>query len=308
MLRMENFQPKKIFYKEMQLKCPAKINIFLNIVAKKSDGYHQLESIFIPIELGDFLEINPSANFKLTLNGNYQDKIDFNENILLKILDYFKKNYQITDNFSINLQKNIPVGAGLGGGSSDGAGFIKILNQIFNLKLDKPKMQEIALNFGSDLPFFFEESACMVRGRGELVSRLPLHIVEKFKNYKILLINPNINLSTKLIFENYQKLIGANKINYSKPMDFENLFTKNLDEIFKINNNDLAQIAFSIHPILLEILKDLKSFNPISANMTGSGSTMFAIFDKLNLDLNQCQNFLIKKYPNYFINISNLLN
>ena len=308
MLEMENFRQKKIFYKEMQLKCPAKINLFLNIVGKKSDGYHQLESIFVPIELSDFLEIKPSANFKLTLNGNYQDKIDFNENILLKILDYFKKNYQIVDNFSVNLQKNIPVGAGLGGGSSDGTGFIKMLNKIFNLKLDKQKMQEIALNFGSDLPFFFEESPCMVKGRGELVTRLPSHIEEKFKNYKILLINPNINLSTKLIFENYQKLIKANKINYSKPIDTENLFTKNLDEIFKISNNDLVQIAFSMHKILPEILCDLQNFSPAFANMTGSGSTMFAIFDKFNENLNKCQNFLLKKYPNYFINISNLQN
>lgn len=290
------------------LKCPAKINIFLNIIGKKSDGYHQLESIFLPIELSDYIEVKPASAFKLITSGKYQNKIKNSENILIKILEYFKKNFQISDNFSVNLQKNIPIGAGLGGGSSDGAGFIKILNQIFNLKLDKQKMQEIALNFGSDLPFFFEESACMVRGRGELVARLPSHIVEKFTNYKILLINPNINLSTKLIFENYQKLIKANKINYSKPIDIENLFTKNLDEIFKISNNDLAQIAFLNHPILIEILKDLNSFNPILANMTGSGSTMFTIFDKLNLNLNQCHNFLIKKYPNYFINISNLLN
>ncbi|MFM7702862.1 MAG: 4-(cytidine 5'-diphospho)-2-C-methyl-D-erythritol kinase, partial [Alphaproteobacteria bacterium] len=94
------------------MKCPAKINIFLNIVGKKPDGYHQLESIFLPIELSDYLEIKPSSVFKLTVTGRYANKIENDENILIKILEYFKKNFQISDNFSINLQKNIPIGAG----------------------------------------------------------------------------------------------------------------------------------------------------------------------------------------------------
>jgi len=288
------------------LKCPAKINIFLNIIGKKPDGYHQLESIFLPIELSDYIEVTPASAFKLITTGKYQNKIENNENILIKILEYFKKNYQISDNFSINLQKNIPIGAGLGGGSSDGAGFIKILNKIFDLKLTKSQMQEIALNFGSDLPFFFEESACFVRGRGEEIYQLSNSILENLKNYKILLINPNINLSTKLIFENYQKLIKTNEINYSKIINKKDLMAKNLEEILQISNNDLEQIACKIHPILTEIIADLKSFSPSLARMTGSGSTMFAIFEKSDENLYKCYNFFKNKYPNYFINIDNL--
>jgi len=290
------------------LKCPAKINIFLNIVGKKPDGYHQLESIFLPIELSDYLEIKPSSVFKLTVTGRYANKIENDENILIKILEYFKKNFQISDNFSINLQKNIPIGAGLGGGSSDGSGFIKILNKIFDLKLNKSQMQEIALNFGSDLPFFFEENPCFVCGRGEKFNKLPELFIEELKNYKILLINPNINLSTKLIFENYQKLIKSNKITYSKSINNKDLFEKNLNEILKNSTNDLELIAFEIHSILKEILIDLQSFSNILARMTGSGSTMFAIFDKSDENLNKCYHFLKEKYPNYFIKIDNLQN
>jgi len=290
------------------LKCPAKINIFLNIVGKKPDGYHQLESIFLPIELSDYLEIKPSSVFKLTVTGRYANKIENDENILMKILEYFKKNFQISDNFSINLQKNIPIGAGLGGGSSDGSGFIKILNKIYDLKLNKSQMQEIALNFGSDLPFFFEENPCFVCGRGEKFHKLPELFIEELKNYKILLINPNINLSTKLIFENYQKLIKSNKIAYSKSINNKDLFEKNLNEILKNSTNDLELIAFEIHSILKEILIDLQSFSNILARMTGSGSTMFAIFDKSDENLNKCYHFLKEKYPNYFIKIDNLQN
>ena len=278
-----------------KIKCPAKINLFLHITNKRPDGFHELQSLIAKIDLYDELSVEKSTKFSLEIRGEFAEFIDIKNNLFTKILDYFVKNFYIDPNLKITLQKNIPVGAGLGGGSSNGAYFIKILNEIFALKLSKNDMQKISLNFGSDIAFFFENEACLMSGRGEFLTEIS-HFKNEFKKLKILLINPKIHLSTKEIFQDF-----AQKNQQFSPKFSEKFFIeKSLQEIFQNFNNNLEEPAISKAPIISEILQNLRKFSPICAKMSGSGSSCFAIFDN-EKNLQETYDFFIKNYPNFFV-------
>ncbi len=278
-----------------KIKCPAKINLFLNIINKRPDGFHELQSLITKIDLFDELAVEKSTKFSLEINGEFAEFIEIHNNLFTKILDYFVKNFNINPNLKITLQKNIPVGAGLGGGSSNGAYFIKILNEIFALKLSKIEMQKISLNFGSDIAFFFENEVCLMGGRGEFLTEIS-HFKNEFKKLKILLINPKIHLSTKEIFQDF-----AQKNQQFSPKFAERIFLdKSLQEILQNFNNDLEEPAISKAPAIAEILQNLRKFSPICAKMSGSGSSCFAIFDS-EKNLQKTYDFFITNFPNFFI-------
>ena len=278
-----------------KIKCPAKINLFLHITNKRPDGFHELQSLITKVDLFDELSVEKSTKFSLEINGEFAEFIDIKNNLFTKILDYFVKNFNINPNLKITLQKNIPVGAGLGGGSSNGAYFIKILNEIFALKLSKNAMQKISLNFGSDIAFFFEDELCLMSGRGEFLSPIS-KFKNDFKKLKILLINPKIHLSTKEIFQDF----AEKKYQFSSKIS-EKIFLENsLPEILQKFNNDLEEPAILKAPAIAEILQNLRKFSPICAKMSGSGSSSFGIFDN-DIDLQKTYEFFIKNYPNFFV-------
>ncbi|MFM2200076.1 MAG: hypothetical protein RL769_129 [Pseudomonadota bacterium] len=138
--------------------CPAKINLFLKIINQRSDGFHNLLSVITKINLYDYLSVEKSDHFSLEIFGQFKNLINPKDNLFTTILNYFQEQYHISNNIKIILEKNIPVGAGLGGGSSDACSFMKILNEIFNLNLTKSELQKISLNFGSDIAFFFRRN------------------------------------------------------------------------------------------------------------------------------------------------------
>ena len=280
---------------QFKINCPAKINLFLNITNKRADGFHELQSLITKIDLFDELLIEKSAKFSLKINGEFAKFIDINDNLFTKILDYFIENFHINSNLKIILEKNIPVGAGLGGGSSNGAYFIKILNEIFALKLSKNAMQKISLNFGSDIAFFFENQPCLMSGRGEFLTEI-LQFKNEFKKLKILLINPKIHLSTKEIFQDFAQKNQQFSEKFSERIFLE----KSLQEILQKFNNDLEQPAISKAPAIAEILQNLRKFSPICAKMSGSGSSCFAIFNN-EKNLQETYEFFIKNYPNFFV-------
>ena len=278
-----------------KIQCPAKINLFLHITNKRLDGFHELQSLITKIDLFDELSVEKSTKFSLEIRGEFTEFIDIKNNLFTKILDYFVKNFRIDPNLKITLQKNIPVGAGLGGGSSNGAYFIKILNEIFALKLSKNDMQKISLNFGSDIAFFFENEACLMSGRGEFLTEIS-YFKNDFENLKILLINPKIHLSTKEIFQDF----AQKKYQFSPKISEKFFIEKSLQEILQNFNNDLEEPAISKAPIISEILQNLRKFSPICAKMSGSGSSCFAIFDN-EKNLQETYDFFIKNYPNFFV-------
>jgi 4-diphosphocytidyl-2-C-methyl-D-erythritol kinase len=283
----------------LKLQSPAKINLFLKIIASREDGYHELKSLFAFLDLKDEIIITKADKFNLNIEGEFSASLseDFNNNILVKTLNLFHQKFNISKNLAIKLVKNIPIGAGLGGGSSNAAVFMKALNEIYQLNLNKKELQKISLELGSDIAFFFEDQACIVSGRGE--------VIEKYYNFKempVLIVNPNINLATKEIYQRFDQNF-LDKITNNQNFN-QKIQRIQEDDIFSIINNidnDLFGPAVEMAPeisIIIDLLLGQKDC--LVAKMSGSGSTCFGIFankDSLRLAYN---NFL-KINNNFFI-------
>lgn len=278
-------------------RCPAKINLFLKLTGKRPNGYHELESLFAFLDIYDDLEVSlrdAEESEKIEISGEFGIFVDQKDNLFTKILDFFVSEFKITRNLHIKVTKNIPVGAGLGGGSSNAAFFMKALNGIFSLNLSKEKLQEISINFGSDIAFFFEGSASIVKGCGELIENY-----STFKPIPILLINPNINLSTKEVFS---RINGE----FSTEIANSQLQQKDILELTKSLPNDLTKPSVKLAPKIGEIIDEMSNQGAEISKMSGSGSTCFAIFyGEENLE-NAYKN-LTKKFPEFFIKKSNIL-
>lgn len=271
----------------MKFHCPAKINLFLKVIGKK-DNYHQLESLFAFLNIFDVLEVEKSKKFKLEISGEFAHLINLENNLFTQILDFFSKEFSITKNLHIKIEKNIPVGAGLGGGSSNAAYFMMALNEIFNLDLSKKDLQKLSQNFGSDIAFFFEKKASIIKGAGEIIENF-----SEFKKFPILLINPKIHLATKDVFKNFDGNFSAEIPNFE-------LQKMDIFELIKNFPNDLEKPAIELLPIIKEILDELKNSGAKIAKMSGSGASCFGIFEDEN-KLGIAKEFLNKKFPGFFI-------
>ncbi len=245
----------------------AKINIYLQVLNKRLDNFHNINSLFYPIPLCDEIIISENNELKLECDTNLN--INNNENIVfkaaLKIQEFAIKHKKIKITPKIELKKRIPVGAGLGGGSSDAATTLLALNQFYNLNISINTLHKIAISLGSDVPFFLYNSTAIISGRGELITPIKFNI-----NKYLLLIFPNIYINTHQAY----KLLDRN-INYSF-----SLFEPNLNNNIKnILLNDFEEPIFSMYPELFEIKTKLMKISNNKALMSGSGSSIFAFFD-----------------------------
>lgn len=259
----------------------AKINIGLNIVEKRPDGFHNIETIFYPIPLTDGLEIADSKNEKnyTFSSSGIPINIDDKDNIVCKAFELLRASYKIPLT-NIHLHKNIPFGAGLGGGSSDAAFMIKMLNDQYKLGLSSNTMENLAGQLGSDCPFFITNKPIFAEGKGDIFSEVLIDL----SGYHIMLVKPNIHISTPEAYS---------MIKPSRP-------DKSLKELIKepIENwkhliiNDFENSIFPNHPKLEEIKNDLYDIGAIYTSMSGSGSSLFGIFK----DKTKC----LKKWRDYF--------
>ena len=293
-------------------KSPAKINLFLKVKDLRADGYHNLESLMAFLDIYDEISVEKSQKFSLEITGEFAKFIDIDNNLFLTILKYFQQSFAISNNLKIKLIKNIPVGAGLGGGSSNACYFMILLNEIFNLNLTKKQLQKISFNFGCDIAFFFEDCAQIVGGKGD-----ELFDYNNFTTLDSLIIYPQINLSTKQVFIEFSKNKNTNFQNnqFEKIAENKNFLTTNysipdlknlsITQILQLPN-DLEKPAISIAGVIYEIIENVKNFNPQFVKMSGSGSTIFAIFNDLSLLENAIQN-LQKIYPDCYIKTVKIL-
>ena len=243
---------------------PAKINLGLHVLRKREDGYHDLDTCMVPIPLCDVLEILPSKQFEyhqtgLTIPGATDD------NLCVKAYNLLKLEYNLPPVY-MHLRKEIPMGAGLGGGSSDAAYVLTGLNTLFELKLSNSKLEEYAAKLGSDCPFFVKNEAQIARGRGEILSPCTLDL----KGMYLKIINPGIHIGTK---EAYSGVL-PNADGASVSSLIEEPIESWKDQL----KNDFEVSVFSSHSILKEIKEKLYDEGAIYAAMSGSGSTMFGIF------------------------------
>lgn len=265
----------------------AKLNLGLNIIRKRPDNYHDIQSIFLPINLKDGLEIIADPSIKKTTLTNSGLTVDTppTNNLVYKVYEFFKNKYNLP-NAKIHLHKVIPFGAGIGGGSADAAFTAKMLNKMFNLNIPDAQLIQIVKNFGADCPFFIINKPAFVTGIGEIIE--PIEI-PALKDKKIVLIKPDFKISTKDIFsritpdKNAANLIGS----ISKPIEqWKNYFT-----------NDFEKIIFEQYPELSEIKQNLYSQGAIYASMSGTGSTIYGIFEQ-NFEIKQNS---LNKSNNYTI-------
>lgn len=245
----------------------AKINIGLNIINKRPDGYHNIETVFYPVNLSDILEfIETAENTKFTNTGINLD-IEKKDNLILKAYHLLKKEYNLPE-LKIHLHKIIPTGAGLGGGSSDAGFMLKSLNDYFNLNISEEKLENYAQQLGSDCPFFIKNKPVFAEGTGNIFSESRLDL----SNYFILIVKPEIHIPTKLAFSGIQ----AKSPNQS----LKELITLPVSEWKNQIKNDFESNVFKQFPIIKKIKDTLYESGAIYTQMSGSGAAVFGIFNK----------------------------
>ena len=245
-----------------------KINLGLNILGKRTDGFHDLETVFFPLGLHDVLEILPFPNhtIQFTVTGLSPGRAE--DNLCMKAFTLLKKEYPHLPQINMHLHKAIPTGSGLGGGSADGAFTLRLLNEQFNLSISQRKMRDFALRLGSDCPFFLINKPCLATGRGEVLEPVNLSLT----GYKILLINPGIHIHTTEAFKQVRPALPVKKI---KEIIQQPVQTWK-DEL----ENDFEKIVFRKYPELEKVKRIVYESGAVYASMSGSGSTVFGIFKK----------------------------
>jgi 4-diphosphocytidyl-2-C-methyl-D-erythritol kinase len=270
---------------ELNIKSYAKVNLGLNIISKRDDGYHNLQTIFFPISLHDLIKIRKSDHFNFSTNDKQlaNDK----NNLIIKAHHLIEKSTGRQLNCEIHLIKNIPVGAGLGGGSSNAASILKGLNELFSLEIDKTKLSSLALELGSDVPLFLEKLPAYAESRGEKLFPVKL-LIKGF----LIIVNPGIHVSTKFAFD---------KITPKEPKkSLKELIIQNeirFEDLIKYATNDFEEIVFAEFPSIKEIKERMLHFGSVFSIMTGTGSTVIGIFDDEDA-VNQAELFF--KCKNYF--------
>jgi len=246
----------------------AKINIGLNVVSKRDDGFHTIETFFFPVkELADALEFIPSKKTVLTISG-----IDIEgnpaDNLVLKAYYLLKERFDLPP-LSIHLHKFIPAGAGLGGGSSDASFMLKALKEYFNLPIENKEMLDFAGRLGSDCTFFIGNAPAIARGKGEILQ--PVEIKMKGKHY--LIIKPSFSINTRDAYSGVQP---------AQPMrNLAGLIKLPMEEWKDSIRNDFEPSVFKRFPELGIIKQAMYEMGAVYASMSGSGSAIFGIFDTL---------------------------
>lgn len=254
----------------------AKLNLGLNIVRRRPDGYHDLETVFYPVGLHngtplnptpfcDILEVTPAAESEFVLSGRPVD-CPLEKNLVFKAWKIFSENVDMPVNFRIQLEKHLPDGAGLGGGSADASFVLKSLNEMTGLPLSDERLEQLALRLGADCPFFIRNAPCFAQGVGERMRPVDLNLA----GWWCALVKPNLSISTKEAFAGVTPRIPEKSL-----LDIVRL---PVEEWRGRMVNDFEASLFPNHPVLSEIKESLIARGASYASMSGSGSTIFGLF------------------------------
>lgn len=246
-----------------------KINIGLRVVRKREDGYHDLETIFYPVYgLHDELEVEPAEEFAFLQDGLVVDCLP-TDNLIYKVYKRMQEHFPQIGNVKITFKKNIPFGAGLGGGSSDAAHMAIALNEIFSLGLTRGQLAEEVRPLGADCPFFIYNTPCYAEGIGDKLSPITLDL----SGLRLVMIKPNCSVSTK---DAYAGIVRHPEAEGQIKQALAG--GKTLTDMSPLLINDFEQTVFPLHPEIAEIKQRLLSAGALYAAMSGSGSTVFGLF------------------------------
>jgi 4-diphosphocytidyl-2-C-methyl-D-erythritol kinase len=245
---------------------PCKINLGLNILRKRQDGYHDISTCFYPVPWTDVLEIIISDQLTFTSTGNIIPG-EREDNLCLKAYRLLKDDFDISS-VAIHLHKIIPTGAGLGGGSADAAYTLRLLNTIFNLRLSIDRLSHYASQLGSDCSFFVQDKPMLGSERGEVLSAINVDLKGKF----LVIVKPAVHISTADAYAGVKPEVPKSNLQ-------DILENKTLSQWKVLLKNDFEESVFQKHPAIKKIKEDLYSLGAIYASMSGSGSSVFGIFD-----------------------------
>ena len=280
-----------------------KINLGLHILNKREDGYHNLETVFYPVQLRDALEVvrrddgrQSTDDSHHSLLTTHESSITFSStglpiagdpetNLCIKAYRLLKKDFPALPPVQMHLHKAIPMGAGLGGGSADGAFALKLLNDKFQLGLSTQQLIDYALQLGSDCPFFILNKPCFATGRGELLEPVELDL----SAYHFAIVNPGIHVNTGWAFAQ----LNINGSGRSERPDPKSIIQQPIETWKDQLINDFEEPVSKAHPEIATIKQQLYDAGAVYASMTGSGSTVFGIFEN-NPELKFPENYLYK--------------
>ena len=250
---------------------PAKVNLWLNVVGRRADGYHLLDSLIAFADLADSIEALPSDRLSLTVEGPQAGTLGAeSDNLVLRAARHLADRAGVSPRVALRLEKNIPIAAGLGGGSADAAATLQALGELWNVALPVEELFDLAQRLGADVPMCLAGRASLVSGIGERLTPVP-----PLPDCALLLVNAGVRLPTAEVF-------AARRRGFSmaKPLDSAWRDLADFTEAMAARGNDLADAAISQEPVVAEVLAALRAGDGVRyAAMSGSGATCFAIYD-----------------------------
>ena len=273
----------------MKKKSYAKINLTLDVIEKREDGYHNIDGIMQLIDLYDEVEVNISDHFEITSNSR-DIPLDEN-NLVYKAYIALKEKYKFNEKFSIHIEKNIPVAAGIAGGSTNSAVVIEMIDEILGLNMSLKDRKEIGRSIGADIPYLLVGKTARTRGIGD-----ELEILDSLPTTDILIVNNGVEIATPYVYSNIVPSGNSDRID-----KLINVYkNKNYDEFFKGLYNVMEKVSISYCPEIQNIKDKMYEFNCIKSLMSGSGPTVFGIFND-DKDIKKAYDYFKKIYKNTFI-------
>lgn len=250
-------------------KAYAKINLFLSVVGKRLDGFHDLEMVMAPLKIHDTLKFKKTTEPEIKIVSSTDLGIKLEENIIYKVAKSLQDEFHVQEGVTIYLDKIIPLGGGLGGGSADAAATFRGLNKLWKLNLTLEDMTKLGEEFGSDIPFCIYNKLALVKGKGEKLTFFNTKL-----KMNVLLVYPKINVSTQKVFTNYdlEKHSGKSITDFTLGIHHNN-YEKIRQELF----NSLEQVTFEMYPEIKEVKHHMINNGITASLMSGSGATVFGL-------------------------------
>lgn len=257
---------------DISLKALAKINLGLDVVRRREDGYHEVRMIMQTIHLYDRLDIKRTKESGIQIQTNLSFLPVNENNLIYKAAKLLMDEFSITDGVSVKLDKRIPVAAGMAGGSTDAAAMLFGMNRLFSLGLTKRQLMERGVQIGADVPYCIMRGTALAEGIGEELSQLPPMV-----KCPVLIAKPSISVSTKFVYQNLK--LDDTTVHPDIDLLIDDIRAKNLYDIAAHMGNVLETVTIPNYPVIDEIKKHMLSHGAVGAMMSGSGPTVFGLFD-----------------------------
>lgn len=258
---------------EISLKALAKINLGLDVVRRREDGYHEVRMIMQTIHLYDRLEIKKTGSGDITMETNLSFLPTNENNLVYKAAKLLKDEFEIKEGVHVNLKKHIPVAAGMAGGSTDAAAVLYGMNRIFKLGLSKKELMERGVKIGADVPYCLMRGTALAEGIGEDLSALPPMV-----KCPVLIAKPSVNVSTKFVYENLK--LDDTMVHPDIDALVADIKAQDLKKIAADMGNVLETVTIPNYPVIADIKQHMLEHGAVNAMMSGSGPTVFGLFEK----------------------------